>query len=225
MSADDNGGIEKSYSKDDLAQVVYDMQQELIHKVLDELKKRYNRSFSITKIIYDPGIIQAKMIVHTTDNPKIIFFVKIDENGSIIDTFVRSLCLYTLTSTFEEEIPGSKVNAVIIQEDTQEEDTSLSLESYLKNHEVRRILLRVIIKKNMLPPKEDLLKLLERAGKFYDADIVAKYWVFDDKGFEECEQLFLNIPSVSEASIMSCGPISMFSAFVQNGIVRQTGKA
>lgn len=220
MSDQPRDGTEVPFTEQDIRQAVQTARQELIDRIRGHLEQQYGQKFHVTRIISDPGILRVRLILQAQDEPKVNFTAELDASEEIRETYVRFLCLNELKTAIEDALPGTAANAVLLEDYVPETDVSLSLPAYLRKHDVRRVLVRLIAEAGSAPEKDAIIQAIENASREFGADIAAYYYVLSGESFQQCIQMFHDLPSVSKAMIRACSPMTEFSALVEDGVIQ-----
>lgn len=220
MSNQPRSEAEISFTERDMEQAVQMARKDLIDYICGQLEKQYEQTFTVTRIISDPGILRVRLILQTKDEVKVNFTAELDTSEEIRETYVRSRCLNELKAAIEDALPGTAVNAVLLEDYVPETDMALSFPEYLRKHDVRRILVRLIAEEDSAPERDEIIRTIESVSRDFGADIAVYYFALGGEGFQRCRQKFCDLPSVSRTMIRGCLPTAEFSALVEDGVVR-----
>lgn len=196
---------------------------ELTERVCTELEKQYCRSFIVTEFIYTLGDGKIDMILSPKDDPFILFTSSIDleADGEIKDTYVQFAAADELRTAIGTIFPDVLINAIPIGDGMPETDTGLSLRDYLKKH-TNRVVLRIAAQKDRKPDQSTLTDVLQDASRVFGANLAAALYVFENEQYKTAEQIFASMPSVSESALRELQPISGFTLYIENGIVKRS---
>ena len=220
MNTSKDAYIESASSPKELLRILEQTRRDLSNSVCQKLEEHYGRKFTVGLVILDPGIERTKLVVHDGEKEHSPFFVTMTGETEFSETYVRTLYQNTLRTTIAESLPGIEVNAVLLDDNSPDDHTGLSLSSYIHKYNAHRALVRIIAEECSAPDQSVILKVVQSASQFYCLSIALNYWVLNREHFRCCQQTFLSLPSVSEAMISSYSPVSRFSAFVENGAIR-----
>ena len=222
MSDTEKNSTNSRMTPEKLSRLMEEAQDELSAMVCNKLKEQYGKDFILLDTIADPGISCIKCIIRTKEEPVVVFYAMIDENGMMSESYVRQTCANSVKKDLSGLFSDAIISVSLLDENEPESNTNLSPAEYIRLHAVIGMLVRIYVQENASANWENTLRVLAEAGKFYGTDIAVYYYVLKEEMYKQCADSLRHVPSLTGAMIKDLSPINTFSSRI--GHSERTGR-
>lgn len=185
--------------------------------VCERLNEKYNEEFEAEYIGNRIDTNSATLYVHPKDTPKLMFTAVIDNDGNVTDDYVSNIMTYKvqndIVESFNKYNIDCAVDVEIVTDIKPEINTNLSIEEFVKKHNVSGMYVKAIYCDDNIS-KEQLVTIFENISKSYSFKLVINGYFFDIENYRQCSQKFDTYPSYGDTLIKRYNPYKTFTLCV-----------